>query len=380
MRCDEPESSPMTVCVPPELWQLVSRLGAFAEWPPPDEGGIDRFFAFALRQGLFGLLMADAALPEQINAARSRYRVREAVDHLRSRRSMDGIRLLQQVLGTDRVLLFKGADYRHRLYAPAHLRQMADVDILVEPGAFSRTLRDLERAGYPTQYASDIASNAPWASEATVMMGGVAIDIHSNFMQRIRANIDYRALWLRRQQFEADGLTCCHFAPADALLCHAFSPLAIDEFSCPLIRYVDFYLLLQRYSNEIPVCVERARQWGIRHAFFGALHVTSTLFPSARTQAVTDAMQELVSKPTRRLLINQVLPGGAARSCVPPIARREQLWRKFWLIDTFWRRVAFLLYHCFELVTGSWLRMRRRALLTKSAQSTKKISGCPPAP
>ena len=370
----------MTVCVPPDLWQLVSRLGTFADWPPSDDAGIDRFFAFALRQGLFGLLMSDAALPEQIKSARSRYRVREAVDQLRSQRSMDSIRLLQQTLGADRVLLFKGADFRHRLYASSHLRQMADVDILVEPGTYTDTLRMLERAGYPIHYGRDIASHAPWASEANVMVGGVAIDVHRNFVHAIRANVDYRALWERRERFEADRLSACHFSPSDALLCHALSPLAIDEFSCPLIRYVDFYLLLQRYSNQMAICVERARQWGITHAFFGALHVTSNLFPSARSPVVTEAMQALTSKPVRRLLIRHVLPGAAGRAGIPPIARREQLWRKFWLIDTAWRRIAFLLYHCFELVTGSWLRMRRRGLSTKSAQSTKKVAGGPPAP
>ncbi|MEO6626811.1 MAG: nucleotidyltransferase family protein [Burkholderiaceae bacterium] len=370
----------MTVCVPPELWQLVSRLGPFPDWPPPDQAGIDRLFAFALRQGLFGLLMADAALPEQIKAARSRYRVREAVDHLRCRRSLDSIRVLQQVLGADRVLLFKGADYRHRLYTPSHVRQMADVDILVEPGTFAKTLRELEQAGYPTRYGSSIASHAPWAMELDVVVGGVAIDVHRNFIYPIRANIDYMALWRRRERFEADGLTGWHLSPSDALLCHALSPLAIDEFNCPLIRYVDFYLLLQRYSHEMAGCVERARQWGITRAFFGALHVTSSLFPSARSQAVADAMQELVSKPVRRLLIRHVLPGAGARACVPPISRREQLWRKFWLIDKFWRRVAFLLYHCFELVTGSWLRVRRRARMAKSVQATTDLSGGTPAP
>ena len=304
--------------------------------------------------------MADAALPQPIKAARSRYRVREAVDRLRTRRSMDSIRALQEVLGQDRVLLFKGADYRHRLYASSDLRQMADVDILVEPGTYRDTLRTLERAGYPVRYGSDIASHALWPSEATVMVGNVAIDVHRNFVHAIRAKVDYRALWQRRERFEAAELTACHFSAADALLVHAFSPLTIDEFSCPLIRYVDFFLLLKRYSNHVPDCVERARQWGIERAFFGALHVTSTLFPSVLDDDLSDAMEQLALRPVRRLLISHVLPSVALRSCLPPISRREQLWRKFWLIDKFWRRIAFLLYHCFVLVTGTWRRMRRR--------------------
>jgi len=361
------------VC-PPELWPLVCRLGGFVSWPPSGSAEIDRFFKLAQRQGVFGLLMADSELPAEMMGAKSRHRMREAVDRLRFQRSAAAIQSLQDVLGVENVLLFKGADLRHRLYAAPHVRQMADVDILVKPGTYGEVLQRLERSGYPRQRSKSVVSRAAVASEATVVVGGVEIDVHRNFIHGIRAKLDYDAIWSRRERFEQDGVAAYRFAPSDALLTHALSPLAIDEFCCAIVRYVDFYLLLDRYANEIEACVARARQWGIEHALFGALHVTSMLFPSVQNPAISNAMEQLASRATRRLLVNHVLPDTAARSCAPPLSRGEQLWRKFWLIDSFWRRIAFVIYHCYELASGSLARLRKRDQLENNCQGVAEKS------
>lgn len=46
------------------------------------------------------------------------------------------------------VLVLKGPVTRHRLYAPDERRPVADIDVLVDPGAFGRAGRVLRRAGY----------------------------------------------------------------------------------------------------------------------------------------------------------------------------------------------------------------------------------------
>ena len=50
------------------------------------------------------------------------------------------------------------------------------------------------------------------------------------------------------------------------------------------------------------------KSWGMERALFGSLHLVSSLFPAAATAMVKDTIDSLLDAPTRRFLVNRVLP------------------------------------------------------------------------
>jgi hypothetical protein len=118
--------------------------------------------------------------------------------------------------------------------------------------------------------------------------------------------------------------------------------------------------LLQRYESHLEECVSRAKEWSIERSLFGALHVTTKLFPNLPTTAMTSAMSMLLKPSIRHLLVNQVLPDPANERSGHQTGRCRQLWRKFLLIDQTWRTIAFAMYHIYETVVGHIFHLLNR--------------------
>ena len=344
--------------VPRELWPIVCGLATHGEWPPRGEAEVNAFFNYAVRQRLLPLLMADDDLPAEVIAAKPRFGALDALFRKRYELNRTGTLELRRVLG-DGFLFYKGSDYRHRLYPHPHWRPMEDLDIYIPSDQIGAALGRLEAAGCPRIYTDFGAAFSPWYHEITVVIGGVLVELHRSFSQRVRAAIDYDAMWRRREPFEHDGVDGYRLAPADAILAHAFN-LAKDEFSSDLNRFLDFFLLLQRHDGELGDCVARARAWQIERPLFGALHLTTEMFPGARTPAVVHAMEALLDPPTRSFLVNQVLPDPTTERSGWVSGRRIQIRRKFALIDRPWRRLAFIAHHVYETALGSAFEWRMR--------------------
>jgi hypothetical protein len=345
--------------VPRELWPVVCRLATSREWPPRNDTDIAAFFSYANRQKLLPLLMADEDLPPAVAAAKPRFRALDALYRKRHELSREATLELRRVLGADAFLFYKGSDFRHRLYARPELRPMEDIDVYLPSADMPMVLRKLAAAGYPRKYTRFGAAFSPGHHEIPVLLGGVLIELHRSFSQQVRAAIDYHGMWKRREWFEKDGIAGHRLSPADAVLAQAFE-MAKDEFGSELHRYVDFQLLLRRYQNELPSCVARAKAWDIERPLFGALYVTSALFPSERTAAIDEAMEALLDAPTRRFLVDRVLPDPATGPSGYVAGRRIHVWRKFALIDRRWRRVAFVAYQVYETAIGSVMEWRVR--------------------
>jgi hypothetical protein len=229
---------------------------------------------------------------------------------------------------------------------------MEDVDVYLPREQLSAALKKLGDAGYPRKYV-DFAGFWPWHYEVSVVVAGVHVELHRSFSQRVRAAIDYDGIWQRREWFEHDGISGYRLSPADALLAHSFG-LAKDEFTSELNRYLDFYLLLRRYQDELDTCVMRAKAWQIERCFFSALHLTSSMFPAANTAAVRRAIDGLLDASTRQYLVEQILPDPTSERSGWVSGRRIQLRRKFALMDRRWRKVAFFVY---SLVAAAVARM-----------------------
>ena len=92
--------------------------------------------------------------------------------------------------------------------------------------------------------------------------------------------------------------------------------------------------------------------WQTTHALYGALSQACRLFPDFRTLTVDRAMARVLARPIQRFIDRWVLPEpGAVRRATRP-RRGLQLWRKFWLMDTYGRRLAFATYHVRALWRG----------------------------
>jgi hypothetical protein len=344
--------------VPRELWPIVYRLATSREWPPRGDADVAAFFDYANHQRLLSLLIADDDLPQEVIAAKPRFRALDALSRKRYELSRAGVLELQRILGADAFLFYKGSDYRHHIYDRPEQRPMADIDVYIPSVELPAALRKLEVAGYPRKYV-DFAGFSPWHYEISVVVAGVHVELHRGFSQRVRAAIDYDGMWRRREWFERDGVSGYRLSPADALLAHAFG-LAKDEFSSELNRFLDFYLLLQRHGGELDTCVVRAKAWQIERPLLGALHLTSAMFPGAKTAAVSQAMDALLDPPTRQFLVDQVLPDPTTERSGWVSGRRIQLRRKFALFDRCWRRAAFVAYYIFATAVGFVFEWRAR--------------------
>lgn len=349
--------------LPPELWPIVCRLATSREWPPRGDADIAAFFSYVNGQKLLPLLLADENLPAELMAAKPRFRAMEFLYRKRFDLAREAIAELQRVLGADAFLFYKGSDYCHRLYDRPEFRPMADVDVYVPAAGFAQVLAKLEAAGYPRKYAGHGAAFSPWHHEIPVVVGSVLVELHRGFAQRVRAAIDYDGMWQRRQWFERNGVSGYCLSPADAILGHAYG-LAKDEFSSEISRFIDCYLLLQQFGDELDRCVQRARDWQMERALFGALHLTSSMFADARTPAVVRAMDALLDGATRRYLADMVLPDPTVEQSGWVLGRRVQIRRKFALIDRPWRRIAFVAHSFQAAAIGAvyeW-RARRRGV------------------
>ena len=345
--------------VPRELWPILCRLATSREWPPRGDADIAAFFDYVNRNKLLALLMADEDLPPQVLAAKARFRALDALYRKQYQLNRDGALELLRVLGPETFLFFKGSDYRHRVYDRPEQRAMTDIDVLVPSAGFPAAEKTLREAGYPRKYDNFGAAFLPWYYEISVVIGGVHVELHRSFSQRVRAAIDYDGMWQRRERFERDGVAGYRLSPADALLAHAFG-LAKDEFGSDFNRFLDFYLLLQRYQDELDECVRRAKAWQIERPFFGALHLVTAMFPGARTAAVERTMDALLDRPTRQFLVARVLPDRITQPGGAAAGLRTKLRRKFSLIDRRWRRVAFVAYHIQSTVVGLVYEWRTR--------------------
>src|SRR3954451_6627275 len=162
-------------------------------------------------------------------AAKRRFRALDALYRKRYELNRDSALELRRILGPDAFVFYKGSDYRHRLYDRPEQRPMTDLDVYIPWAQLPTAMRKLETAGYPRKYTY-YAAFSPQHYELSVVIGGVLVELHRSFSQRMRAAVDYDGIWRRREWFEGEEISGYRLSPADAILAHAFH-LAKDKFS-----------------------------------------------------------------------------------------------------------------------------------------------------
>jgi hypothetical protein len=320
---------------------------------------VQQFFDYANQERLMPLLLMAEGLPETIESRKSSYRSLLAFYRKRYDLQCAAMPRFTRIAGEDGCLFYKGFDFCHRIYAHPELRPMTDIDVLVPKNEFDRFLARFRQEGIEQTWGRHGASFSPDYHEASILLGEVHVEIHRSLSQHVRAVIDYEGLWSRRERFEANGISGQRLSGPDALLCQAYE-LAKDEFASPLIRYVDFYHLVQGQIGALSLCVERARAWRIERALFGAISLTARLFPSLQHAQVSDAVNELLTASQRAFLTRYVLPDPAREPSGHAKGRLEQVRRKLFLIDSPWRRLRLLGFAMHQEFRGSLREWRLR--------------------
>lgn len=327
--------------LPAGLWPLLMRLAVGDEVPTalsPD--AFHRLLACATEEGLLPLLCHDPLVPAS---------VREALIHAPAIRSLylrrldlhrQAARALVDTVGADSCVFVKGFEYRYRLYSRPELRPSADIDVFVPPGRIDDVVARLQSAGYRLASSEGEALWGTGYYEVGVDIGEVRVEIHRTFGHAVRTAVDYEEIWAKREVFRAGDFEARRLAPLHAMGLHVLN-LAKDEFSSPLIRFVDLFLMLRLWPEEIVPLTALARRWRIEGGLYGSLRLATALFPEAGTEVVAEAMESLLTPGARRFLDRHVLPDRLRTSSGHVDGRAMQLWRKLWLTDGAGRRVSF---------------------------------------
>jgi Uncharacterised nucleotidyltransferase len=359
----------MKLALPPSLWPTLHQLATGEPWPPPSDTAADRLVTRANTEALLPLLFDDLEVPAVVRAALDRIPALQRINARRSDILQAAARRVAEILRGEPFVFLKGVDYGHRLYADPVLRPMQDIDILVPRPRMGIVAGALQRSGLTLVPRLAVWAKPPSFSavaelashhEQLFRLGDVSVDVHHSFVQRSRNRVDYEAVWDRKLRFDAPGLAGYRLADTDALVYHALS-LAAEEFSVPLLRYLDLWLMVRAEPSICEAAAQRAREWDVERALYGALRLASRFLPELADLGPGRAMPSLLKPSARRFLDQHVLPDPWEHGDGREPRRIVQVFRKLCLIDGFRHRATFGLYHAYALARGQFGAMRHRA-------------------
>jgi hypothetical protein len=337
--------------LPEALWAAVHRAAGGGAWPPGSASDFTRFADQAVREGLLPLLFHDATLPPSV---RERLEARTALLRLAVARAIlvrNALASVARILHDEPFAVLKGADYMTRLYERPELRPMQDVDVLVPRERIDAVCDRLVEGGLVPRAAAAGARAAASYYERPFLLGDVIVEIHHSFLQRSRHRVDYASLWKRVEPAPELGPSAARLAPADAVAYHALA-LAKDEFTVPLVRYVDLWRMLRRWPDALPVAAGRVREWRAARALYGTLRQAARFFPELGEGETAAIARSLVGPRARAFLDRFVLPPAEEQGRAGVVTRRRQLWRKLWLLDGPRERATFAVAHAAASLSG----------------------------
>jgi hypothetical protein len=192
--------------------------------------------------------------------------------HLANRREHDvlaaDLRVLAGVLdGTGAPwALVKGPVLAHGAYGDAALRQVGDLDVLVDPARFAALVGTLEAAGMPVDDRNWSFLLATGAGQLhLVLPGGSDVDLHWSLLftrgERARYPIPTAELLARRRTVELAGLAVPTLDPADTVVHLALH--AAKEGADRLGWLVDLERAIAAWPVDWDALVARAAAWGV---------------------------------------------------------------------------------------------------------------------
>jgi Uncharacterised nucleotidyltransferase len=335
------------VHLPQSLWPTVYRLESESSWPPATAADASRFVATTIREHLFSLLAADAAIPAIVRDAVSKQLAMLRLFEKRDRDLIAATQRLATLLAEEPFIFLKGSDFRFRLYDSSSLRQMQDIDILVPRNridAVCRLLQPHATRVFPAGPVSRLASYP----ERVFQLDNAIVEVHHSFLHRIRHTVDYDEVFRRSVALNHNEINGRRLADPHAFVYQCITIAAKDQMFVRMIRYIDLWLMAQANPEVWEEACQTAARWSCRNAFYAAIRRATTLIPELRTERSERSLYVIVAPMRARFLDRHVLTQSTSRLTGRPL----QVWRKFWLIDRMWRRVAFAVYHAYAVVIG----------------------------
>ncbi len=166
----------------------------------------------------------------------------------------------------------KGAHLITTVYSAEEDRgKLADVDFLVRPSDWQRTLFLLEEMEFARTKLSRRPVTDREFHEAQMFLeiprGKIMFEPHRYLVQPARHNIDHAALWERSEESTFDGAPCLRLTPEDHLL-HATIHLMSHGFVSPVRGLRDIELLIRAAHPDLDVVESRARKWECTRALY----------------------------------------------------------------------------------------------------------------
>lgn len=185
--------------------------------------------------------------------------------------------------------VMKGAHVREQVYADPALRSAGDIDILVSLAQREAAVRALLQAGFTLNANPENISH-----EATLIRGGVAIDLHWDILRPGRTRIGVADQLLNRRQ-RADGYW--GLSDTDTVFLMLVHP-AFAKYVCSpnmgLNRVVDFILWMHKRPVDWGVVAGMLEKTGLKTAAWAVLQwITMLLTPTS--QPVPDSFIASIS-------------------------------------------------------------------------------------
>jgi hypothetical protein len=231
-----------------------------------------------------------AARAAQIAAAARVLRLEQALVELVDQLDAAGI--------ATRVL--KGSAVAHLDYAQPALRSFIDLDVMVRPADFDRTVRVLTTTGFVRRLAEPRPGFDVRFDKGTTLVspGGYELDLHRTFvLGPWGVFVDTNALWDRGDEFVVAGRRLCALSRSNRFL-HACYHAALGDWPLRLASLRDLAEMLRVIGRDGESMIGRAREWGVEAVVAAAVaDATRLLGITIRCPLATWAQQYV---PTRR--------------------------------------------------------------------------------
>lgn len=203
----------------------------------------------------------------------------------------------------------KGAHLLTSVYQGEERGALADVDFLVRPQDWSRTLLLLEKMGFERRYAPHRSvTNEEFHEAGFVRQFGhgqkMLVEPHRYLVQPQRHSIDYEALWNRSFASSFEGAPCRRLSAEDYLL-HAAIHLTSHFFVQPSRELKDIELLIRIGGAQLDEVAGRAKAWECEYALWLALKLLELQSPDL---SLRDHIERLAPPMPYRLALGRLVP------------------------------------------------------------------------
>jgi len=178
-----------------------------------------------------------------------------------------------------RIIPLKGLDLLLNVYENIGLRQLSDLDVLIEKSNLENFRNIMSKLGYteipmlPRKAVQLIDHPSPYL----YVRNGLHVDLHVKINKKKRFDVNIEQLWNRAQQTELEGVPIFRMDKLDFLvhLCiHLHKHFVV--FNHKTIHFLDVKLYYLKNDISLEECMERAKSYGCQQEVLEILYLIKT--------------------------------------------------------------------------------------------------------